>query len=352
EDNLMAINRVDITVVNIANLTQQICSELQDGCLAWCVQEGAMFVLVKNAGNTLPDGSTIVAPISGAPSAGNAGARWLRLNAFDGEEFAQQGIWWVDPVNGNDSNDGLTLATALQTYQQIRFRVGSNQINQLTTINLANDFPTTSPVIIDHTLGPNGFLYYPEVKTLTTLYANTTVGFTATTAINRATNSPTTVTDPLVPTSWTAAGLINTQSSTPRRIRLTSGTNSGAIAWAYEDAGASTAVTSPFLKALSTIPSGSPTVITPAIGDQFIVETGFVQMPNFYMNPVLPSIQAGSNPGFSERVQLDGVDLAGWVSVNNRPLISNNQQWPASAPPILFWKSDVGRACPGNDSDF
>jgi hypothetical protein len=62
---------------NIGALTTVHVSGVEDGTQAWVVSEKQYFTLDKFS-NLLPDGINIVAPLTGSPIAGNAGARWIR----------------------------------------------------------------------------------------------------------------------------------------------------------------------------------------------------------------------------------------------------------------------------------
>lgn len=72
-----------------------------------------------------------------------------------------QTVWYIDPINGNDANNGLTPATALATVAQLGLRWkgtagGGRPIifpstGTTITVNLLNDVPSTDPlsVILD-----------------------------------------------------------------------------------------------------------------------------------------------------------------------------------------------------------
>lgn len=72
----MAINRVDVTVTDLAALTQLHVATLEDGCLTWVTSKNAYYVLQKASGQT-PDGVTILEPLPGSPIAGADSARWI-----------------------------------------------------------------------------------------------------------------------------------------------------------------------------------------------------------------------------------------------------------------------------------
>src|SRR5260221_5976914 len=125
----MAINRVDVSVADLGALAQLHVSELEDGSWEWVASERAYFSLVKSSG-AVADGLSIVAPIAGSPSAGGAGARWVKVISGAQEQFALQPDWYHDPINGNDNNTGLTAITALETHEELVTRIGDQIINQ------------------------------------------------------------------------------------------------------------------------------------------------------------------------------------------------------------------------------
>lgn len=65
-----------VTVANVGAVSLLIVSEFEDGARCWVQATKELFELDKNSGAP-PDGSTILAPISGAPIAGNPNARWI-----------------------------------------------------------------------------------------------------------------------------------------------------------------------------------------------------------------------------------------------------------------------------------
>jgi hypothetical protein len=83
-----------------------------------------------------PDGITIVA--------GNGGGNWLRISSVS-PRWSLQANWFVDPVTGNDENDGNTAATALKTLAEWSRRVVRLHASTTPfyTITLLNDIPDT-----------------------------------------------------------------------------------------------------------------------------------------------------------------------------------------------------------------
>ena len=77
--------------------------------------------------------------------ASNAGA------VASGSAFSAQTAWFIDPVNGSDTQSGSSPETSLKTISQLVQRRGSRFViaaNQSVDITLLNPLPTTDPVSI------------------------------------------------------------------------------------------------------------------------------------------------------------------------------------------------------------
>lgn len=176
--------------------------------------------------------------------------------------FQSQATWFIDPINGNDANTGLTAATALKTDAQRQFRVGPIwTIKSDTTVTYLNDVSASDPCIFTYILGLNGVLRITGVATTT--YTSPGSGFSAVTNLNRATQTASSVTE-----AGMGAG------RTGQRIRLTSGTVN-AIAWLDRDFGGGVYRTSPWgivNTAASPLP-GNPTAANAAATNTFVIES-------------------------------------------------------------------------------
>jgi hypothetical protein len=186
-----------------------------------------------------------------------------QLASFVGPSSTQT-TWYIDPVNGNDANDGLTPATAIKTDAERQNRVGKLLwvIEADTSITYLNDVPATDPVVLLLLFGKNGILRINGTATVT--YTSPGGGFTAVTNLNRGTQTPSSITE-----AGLGAGRVG------QRIRTTSGVNSGAIAFLAKDLGGGSYRTNPWSKMSFTanpIPI-VPTVVTVAPGDQFVIES-------------------------------------------------------------------------------
>lgn len=180
--------------------------------------------------------------------------------------WATQTAWYIDAVNGSDFNTGLTPATALQTDAERQRRVqplGSIwNIGADTSVVYLNTLPLGDPAIFNIGIKTAGNL---RIKgTPTTIYTSPVGGFTAVTALNRAANIPWDVTE------------VGLGAGRPgQRVRISAGARAGARAWFAKDLGGGRYRISPF-GSLNTAGSPIPqtlTLVTPQIGDQFVVET-------------------------------------------------------------------------------
>jgi hypothetical protein len=163
-----------------------------------------------------------------------------------------QADWYVDSVSGDDENPG-TAALPLQTLPELFKRwSGKALLSSITaaTINLLGTFPTqvlslSGPNIArGQSLVLSGMLTTVDSGTITTYTARSAAG----------------------DTSATILADISFAAHANRRIRLTSGANSGATATVLFDLGANTCRVSGFSGA-----TGS--AVVPANGNTFVIET-------------------------------------------------------------------------------
>ena len=203
---------------------------------------------------------------------------------LDGENPVMAQLnWFIDPVNGNDNNTGLTASTALKTDGERQRRMGPNPVWNggdftYTTpvayhIRYLNDVPATDPVKYFGTRGRNAniFLHGSQVngQGQSVLFTGT---IDALVTLDNTTAGATTswqITANALPASWTGSGLVN------HRIRLTSGANIGARSWVIKDLGAKQARCAEFFSAATyTFPFNgfASTQVPPALNDTFVVE--------------------------------------------------------------------------------
>jgi hypothetical protein len=190
--------------------------------------------------------------------------------------------WYVNSATGNDANDGATALTALKTGRALYNKTGGS--NAVWDRGIYNVYLCAQDIVHPDllTLGgirlKGGQIWIHGGATAgvgkTVLYTSI-AGIQAKTTVVPATNTRGQITDNAVPGgTWMAAGLISTNTAPNKRIRLTSGTNIGAVAWPQKDLGGGAVAVSQWI-----IPptSASANLLVPlsppSIGDTFIVES-------------------------------------------------------------------------------
>lgn len=202
-----------------------------------------------------------------------ADGSFVPLNQVQATVMSQT-TWVFDSLNGSDTNDGLTAATALRTDAERQRRMGMFPVWTQPEYHLyyLNDMAATDPVIISGQclLGTFRDIFVHANMTkgagkavLDTLTADVV------TAENRATGVPLSVQVNGLPVSWTASGYLNT------RCRMTSGANIGGLFWPAFEAIAKTAQLGPPQPVITfttpfTLASGT---FAPANGETFVVES-------------------------------------------------------------------------------
>lgn len=138
---------------------------LKNGAAVYVTDQNAIFALSKESA-VAADGLNIVAPLQST-------GRWFRqtvaslvnndslvpgatveeaLNNLAGETiYALESDLYLDPVNGDDSNDGLTAATAWQTRERVAQALRSPLIITASaiTVHVLNDVPSGDPFFLD-----------------------------------------------------------------------------------------------------------------------------------------------------------------------------------------------------------
>jgi hypothetical protein len=173
-----------------------------------------------------------------------------------------QGAWFVDPINGNDANDGKTMATALKTDARRQVLWGGSLPTLLanpTAVNYLSSPPSSDPVNFNVSIAGSAGLLVQGTRT--TVATGT---FTGVTVQNRGTQTPFSVTDAALPGGFTA--------HVGRLLRITSGARVNAYARIVKDLGGGSARISPF-------GTFSPTLfaffsqVTPQMGDPYEIVT-------------------------------------------------------------------------------
>ena len=197
-----------------------------------------------------PDGITVVAAAGG----GN----WLRILSHS-PIWSAQLTWFVDPVAGNDENDGATAGTALLTLHEVTRRL--QQIHtDVYTINVLNNVPATDSYDLNprfDSLG-NAALNRATINLVGVRTAIASGAVTAATATDPATNVQADVSSGTI-----VAGHLD------RFILMTSGALAGMIAGIVRVVGTTARVTNwrnPTTGVFAALGSA------PAIGDTFDIQ--------------------------------------------------------------------------------
>jgi hypothetical protein len=189
-----------------------------------------------------------------------------------------QASWFIDPVAGNDSNDGTSSTSALKTDARRQQLWGvKTRLSQATTVTYLSSLPTTDPVNIDVVLVAGGSLSLTGVPVV-----SRSGTLSAVTALNRGSQQPLTVTDGVI--SWAA--------DVGKQFFISAGARANSCAWVAKDLGGgqsrlSNLVVPPSVPGLW-FNFGIPTVQTPQAGDAYQIRT----IPNLTLGVI--SLEDGS----------------------------------------------------------
>lgn len=225
------------------------------------------------------------------------GTQWIPTNSA---VSAAQATWYIDPNSGIDTNNGLTSGTAIKTLAEFYKRTQFGNVWTIT--NNVDVFFNSYPPVTDPLRLRVKFYQNPSSSgpTLTfhppTFTQLSTGTFSAVTILDRSTNTPWEVTD----------GTIDTSNDVKKRIRISSGPRAGSIAWVAKSTGAGSRRTSTFAQWAAT--NLGPTVITPQVGDSYVLESG---ANNGYLYVDFIEILPGSGAPFPNMCtfNIDGFDF-------------------------------------------
>ena len=276
---------------------------LSSGSLCYVASLKSLFMF--DSTSTLTADSITVVTATG-------GGRFVRVsNAHP--FWATVATWYINATSGNDENDGQTSGTALKSWAELARRWGSNQLNipvnvgtkKVCTVNLLTSLPTTDLIVGSPIIPTNTFL---EIKggVLSVLQTGT---FTAITSRTPGTNAPNQYTDLALPAANTWSSFI------AGRVRMTSGTASGAMFYVMKDLGSKQARLSEcvlpgrFDPAQSTgwpniVGMVTSTVKTPTVGDAYAVE----QLISANIGEFQPTFLDGN--GSNSRVHFSELNIA------------------------------------------
>lgn len=238
---------------------------LETGDLSWVRTFRDIFALSQpgDAGAALPvDGVTVLAAAGGGT--------WVRL-MIPSIVWTAVPAWGINTATGNDENAG-TVASPLRTGAELGRRLKGAVITQRTDVTIIGDQVAGDILDLEIKVTTSGsfFLHGTPVPFLTEA-----VGLTSVTAIARGVGggNALTVIDTNLAGTWAALGLVG------KRGRITGGNaaNIGALFWVAKDENAvnpKQARLSPTGKFALTVPVPSTaTLVTPSIGDTFVIET-------------------------------------------------------------------------------
>jgi len=161
-----------------------------------------------------------------------------------------QATFYIDAISGDDTNAGDTPATALATFAEYARRINNGNVAILQTVNILTSLSENIELAGNFTAG-----CIVQGQDITTLLSGTLTG-------GQAWDSSTTpVTDGQIEDS----GVADWSPYIGKKVKLTSGANSGAYAFILDDLGSNTARTGPFYNP-STFGE-----ITPTAGDDYEV---------------------------------------------------------------------------------
>ena len=258
-------------VPNLTALTALNDVVIQDDGFRFVQTLLAWFRLDKSS--TLPiDGIEIVATSSGI-------GRWIRrIDEGNDQNWTRQAVWYIDPANSttfaNDENVGDTAANPIRSWAELRRRHGHGfakltgapsaviRPHEQITINLLSDTPINDGIDLQVRLRNETLLSI--IGTATTVGGGT---ITAVVPLNRNANQAWTITDPLQ--VWTT--------HLGRRVRITSGPNTGQLFWVARDFGAGVArVSAPNNPGMPPPPdnlmTSTVTVGSISPGDTYVIE--------------------------------------------------------------------------------
>jgi hypothetical protein len=206
---------------------QQTDSSVEDGEIVWVRSTQCLWVYRVNSG-LVANGTDVVASLYG-------NGVWVRSNMTLGATGdLLQTAWFIDPTNGNDANDGSTLATALKTDAERQRRWGSiARIVAPTTVTYTSSPPATDKVNYDVMYMEGASLTITGTPTIT----NPNVSLTAVQVLDRTT-SPT--------TRWAITGVGLGAADVARIVAINAGPRVGAYALVLKDEGGGKVDVSPF----------------------------------------------------------------------------------------------------------
>lgn len=179
---------------------------------------------------------------SNTPSTNDAlvwsGSQWSPTSIITGTTWTAADVY-IDAINGDDTNDGLTSGTAFATHNAFYLKTRGGKIlppqdplslANLLTVHILSTLPTTDPINLDCILGQDVVIRYVGGVN-TTLTTGTLTGVTV---ADPSTNQPFELIDTSLVGTWT--------DYIGKRVRITTaGSRLNTIMWVAKDLGSTTA---------------------------------------------------------------------------------------------------------------
>lgn len=236
--------QINLSVPNKAALIAINTTTFTSGVRRFVETYKSWFTFDRDTPDRVAKADVVIAPTTG-------GGLWVRETQPD-QYWSVQASWFIDPISGNDENEGDTSVDALKTRSEYARRTDGMPVYQNTTITIMSslnagdeDLPhrdgTGVPGLSGTTAKKISYIGVPIA-----LFTGT---ITAYTNRNGSAAQPALITIASLPVSWTASGLVG------KIIKWTDGINS---IWStvVADMGSKTAWISPPI----TTPAATPPV--------------------------------------------------------------------------------------------
>lgn len=241
-----------ISVAAVRRLVDIDTTDLADGSVIW-VNSVESFFSFDETSALAADGITVIDPTVGP-------GRWLRVEN-PSLRWQKQTAWFMNAVSGNDEFDGSSAASLggvvgpIRTPAELVRRINRGIITANTTVDLAagtyGDFSPLTITLAGATFTVRGALTIAATGTL----------------------SAVTATNPAAGTRGLETNTLGDPAFVDEtRLRLTSGPNAGALSWVTSVPAANQANDSRW-GLVDPALSVTPTVVAPAIGNTYAVET-------------------------------------------------------------------------------
>jgi len=226
--SILALNEGTINVNDISELATIDISFFNNGSLASVTTLSDLFYLDKTS--ALPvDNITVVLTSTGT-------GRWIRTLSYN-LKWSKQAVWYIDGVNGDDENSGLTQSTALRSLKEWSRRVGSNSIETDVTVYILEDVVSSSSDMfyLNLNITDSGKLTITgELSNISSVYSGTISNLTTCDPLN---NQPweISLSDPSISDNFWNSHVYNNLSERLRTFNNSSPSRDGYVAWAAKD---------------------------------------------------------------------------------------------------------------------